>query len=108
MSLFAMSECRSLRAAARAQPQKPNAWIFLSASLIRSPDYGPKVLFAGLSRAADRRLSAPTRRGRKETVGPRLLDGLSAAVRAELCIEVGDVSVDCVHRNVELAGDLWL
>ena len=41
-------------------------------------------------------------------MGPRLLDSLSAAVRAELCVEVGDVGVDRVHREVELAGNLWL
>ena len=37
---------------------------------------------------------------------PRTLNRCRAIARIELCLNVADVRVDCVHREVELAGDL--
>jgi hypothetical protein len=46
--------------------------------------------------------------GCEETKGAGTLDGVPTAVHAKLGIDVVDVRLDGVHRNVELVSDLLL
>lgn len=52
--------------------------------------------------------SAVAQGGCEETESAGTLDGLPAAVHAELGIDVVDVRLDGVHRNVKLVSDLLL
>ncbi len=53
-------------------------------------------------------LIADLAQARAGRAGTRVLDSLSSAVCAELAVQVADVSVDGVHRQIEFGGDFRL